>query len=379
MLVNLHALRFIAALVVLAVHTAPHLWASGIPREGWLSSVELFGFAGVDVFFVISGFIMWHTTHDDHGPGAAWHFLRRRAARIYSGYWPMLLLALLLWTIYHPEFIPQRDWWLSSSLMPNPAGSTMQINPGNLALPVAWTLIYEVYFYLAFGVFIAFRQRAALWYVWAAFGLIVLAGIYAVSAGMYRLDRLSETSLFFTLYLSPFFAQYLLGCLIGELYRRRRIPSPTAWLLIGLGLFFLAGWINARWFDGLLLMGNLVPQRVLLLSGAACAVTLWALGLDQRGKQFMPTLCLTLGGSTYTLYLVHTLWLLWLYDIGVRDWLAQTGLTIPGYWLAAIIIVLAAAVYYQYVERRLHHGFRRVLGVATAYKAAEPVNSGRES
>ena len=81
MLINLQLLRFLAALPVIAYHTAPHIWASGESRDGLLQTIQLFGFGGVDIFFVISGFIMWHTTLDDRGPADAWRFLRRRAAR----------------------------------------------------------------------------------------------------------------------------------------------------------------------------------------------------------------------------------------------------------------------------------------------------------
>ena len=144
MLVNLQALRFLAALPVLVYHIAPHVWASGVTRGGLLEHMHLVGFGGVDVFFVISGFIMWHTTPGDHGPADAWRFLRRRIARIYSGYWPFLLLAALIWYLYHPDLIPFKNWPLSTTLAPNPAGTTDQLDPGRLALPGAWTLRFEM-------------------------------------------------------------------------------------------------------------------------------------------------------------------------------------------------------------------------------------------
>lgn len=361
MLVNLQALRFLAALPVLAYHIAPHIWASGIPRGGWLHYNHLAGFGGVDIFFVISGFIMWHTTRDDRGLAAAWRFLRKRAARLYSGYWPFLLLSALLWYRYHPDLIPIKNWPLSTTLIPNPTGTTVQLDPGQLALPVSWTLVYEVYFYIGFAALVAFRRHTRVSTVLAILGVVVLAGIYAVYSGVFMPGRLLDSSLAFTLYLSPFCVEFLLGCLLGEWYRRRAIRWPLAWLAFGLAMAVLIGWVNARWFAGNLLLGYYIPQRVLLFSAAACGFVLWAVGLDQRGKAFLPRASLILGGSSYALYLSHTLWLQWFFDIGGRDWLARNGLTVPGYWLAALAMIIMAAAFYQFAERPLHRGFRRVL------------------
>ena len=52
---------------------------------------------------------------------------------------------------------------------------------------------------------------------------ILLESLSAVNAGMYSPERLISTSIVFTLYLSPFCGQFLLGCLIAELYRNRTI------------------------------------------------------------------------------------------------------------------------------------------------------------
>lgn len=363
MLVNLHLLRFFAALPVLAYHTAEHVWASGVPKEGWLYANHLAGFGGVDVFFVISGFIIWHTTHEENGHGAAWRFLRRRIARTFSGYWPFLLLSLLLLYLYHPQLLAQKDLLLSSTLIPKPAAPTSQLLPGRLSLPVAWTLIYEVYFYLAFGLLIVLRRQAKIGVIAIAVAAMIAAGLYAVYTGIFAIDRLLDASLLFTFYLSPYCLEFLAGCLLGEVYRRYTIRWPLAWLLFGVAMTVVIGWVNARWFGGRLNMGYYIPTRVLLFIAAAVGYVMWALSLDQQGKSFLPRVCLVLGGSTYALYLSHTLWLRWLYDIGVRDWLQQNGLTVPGYWAASLLIIAASAAYYQFAERRLHSGFRRVLGV----------------
>ena len=82
MLINIQFLRFAAALAVVVYHAGKHVAATGAD-PGWLFRAgEAVGFAGVDVFFVISGFIMFHTTRESAGAAAAAEFLKRRVARI---------------------------------------------------------------------------------------------------------------------------------------------------------------------------------------------------------------------------------------------------------------------------------------------------------
>lgn len=363
MLVNLHLLRFLAALPVLFYHAATHVWASGVPREGWLYAVYLVGFGGVDVFFVISGFIIWHTTRDENGPVAASRFLRRRVARTYSGYWPFLLFILLVLYLFYPHLLSRNDWLLSSTLIPDPMDTTLQLLPERLALPVAWTLVYEVYFYSAFGVLMVFRRSANTTAILIAVAVMIVAVLYASFTGIFNVEKFLDRSLLFTFYLSPYCLEFLAGCVLGIVYHARTIRWPWAWLFFGMLMTVVIAIVNVRWFDGQIHLGYHMHVRVLMFMAASVGFVLWALGLDQRKKQVFPRACLLLGGSTYALYLSHTLWFGWLREIGVKDWLQQNDLTVAGYCLASITIIILSAAYYQYVERRLHHGFRRTLGV----------------
>jgi peptidoglycan/LPS O-acetylase OafA/YrhL len=94
MLINVQFLRFAAAMLVVVYHVSAHIRDAGIDPGPFFQLSEAVGFAGVDIFFVISGFIMAYTTHAAAGAVDAWAFARRRMARIYSGYWPFFLLAL---------------------------------------------------------------------------------------------------------------------------------------------------------------------------------------------------------------------------------------------------------------------------------------------
>ena len=83
MLVNVQFLRFVAAMLVVFYHSSAHLNSTGVD-QGWLFEIfEAVGFAGVYVFFVISGFIMAYTTMGLEGVEPSVGFFERRLARIY--------------------------------------------------------------------------------------------------------------------------------------------------------------------------------------------------------------------------------------------------------------------------------------------------------
>lgn len=104
----------------------------------WVAAVINFGYAGVDVFFVISGVIMAHSTKNmGHGPRTATAFLLARFSRIYTGWWP----AMLLYVIYlkltqqlDPHIQLQASFFLYFSDL------------AGLVSIAIWSLMFELYF-----------------------------------------------------------------------------------------------------------------------------------------------------------------------------------------------------------------------------------------
>ncbi|WP_269219752.1 acyltransferase family protein [Brevundimonas vesicularis] len=151
---GVQALRFAAATAVVVTH-AVDLAGTRLGLETVLAggTLENFGAVGVDVFFVISGFIIATTTQGQTGVGAAGAFLWRRLRRVAPIYW-LLSLPILVGMARGGTLSPQVAaatflfWPFSGLEMTFPA-----LGPG-------WTLCFEMLFYAGFGLAIAGRAMA---------------------------------------------------------------------------------------------------------------------------------------------------------------------------------------------------------------------------
>jgi hypothetical protein len=175
---NLQVLRAVAALMVTIAHAAIVAQSFGLPVAGGAAGfyITTAGAAGVDLFFVISGYIMarYAARYARTGPAVALQFAAERAARIYPPWWLALFLFWAVCSVALPGIVaaPGWDWWHSLSLFPDlhaPAGVW------GLLLMVGWTLCFELYFYALVALGLAF-SAAWRWLVPGAVVALVLAG-----------------------------------------------------------------------------------------------------------------------------------------------------------------------------------------------------------
>ena len=140
---NIQALRAIAAIMVVLLHIA--LRAESIGYDSWALPFQYIGFAGVDIFFVISGLVMTITTYRHLGDRKyAIHFIQKRATRIYSNYWIILIIKLLfIWAGLNNGLREGISILGSITLFPG--------DQSNLIIAVAWTLMLELFFYFIFS------------------------------------------------------------------------------------------------------------------------------------------------------------------------------------------------------------------------------------
>lgn len=170
-------LRAIAAGLVVIEHAKNAISTEHLGLAPSDSPLSIFPFsAGVDLFFVISGFIMAYSSGGLFGrAGGRRIFLLRRLARIAPLYWLTTSFMVLVFIA-----LGSRAW--SGTSWPSVAASYLFLPAANAAgepfplFVIGWTLNYEMAFYAVFALFIGFRERAALALTAGAIVLIAICG-----------------------------------------------------------------------------------------------------------------------------------------------------------------------------------------------------------
>jgi len=272
-LIGLQYLRGLAALGVVAYHAAD--------RSGLAFPV---GKAGVDLFFVLSGFLMWAITDERSRPGS---FLADRIQRILPCYW--IVTSVMLGGALLGLFPAVRLtlWHVAASYLLLPAISPSNGQTWPLLVP-GWTLEYEAAFYLLFGLALLIPRRFQLGLLSAALLALSLAHIWVPR------DRVM---VFF--YTDARLLEFLSGLWLAQAWRHGFLSRvATAPLLAGSAILLLIGIPFA------------VPAApdTLLYGPPALLVVATMLTLESRAGG-IPAIgpARLLGDASYSIYLWHTL------------------------------------------------------------------------
>lgn len=182
---NVQALRAAAALLVVGVHVGN---ANGFearyvsPAPVLTHVLGTAGWYGVDLFFVISGFIMTVTTWSLFGSAKnGLTFLLRRITRIYPPYW-IALVPILIVYLFYPGIVNSH-----SAVAPDLVSSFLLLpQSGEPLLLVSWTLVFEMAFYLVFALALRLPRRwlPVVLFAWAL-SIVFAATHWAASPSPY--------------------------------------------------------------------------------------------------------------------------------------------------------------------------------------------------
>ncbi len=291
-------MRGIAALAVVASHTTPAAFA---------------GQAGVDVFFVISGFITWSITERPTTPG---RFLWRRLVRVAPLYW----IATALMALHQGAPIEAA---IKSALFVPYFGEGGNIWP---VLVPGWTLNYEMFFYLLVGLMLLCPRRT---------GVLLLAGLMLLLAASHPAVPGDDARLM--TYTNPLILEFLAGIGLAELWLRRTLPGPWIagpMIALGAGALFLP-----------LMHGPQDTGRFLFWGLPSLMIVGGAVSLEARGYVGRVLPLMLLGDASFSIYLFH-------------PFILKTVMTLfqhqPTVVRSSAVMLVAAAVgvvAYRYLER----------------------------
>nr|WP_238783608.1 acyltransferase [Streptomyces monomycini] len=329
----LDGLRLLAALMVLAYHYITL-------RDGWGDDPQAFsplvyhlseyGWLGVEVFFLISGFVIcmsaWGRSLGD--------FVTSRVSRLYPAYWVAVLLTAAVLTVW-PNVRSADNW---ETVLTN-----LTMLQQGLGVPdvddAYWTLFIELKFYLLFAV-VVFRgvtyRRCVLFC-----GLWTVAGVVALKSNS---DLLSVWAI------APYSPYFIAGIAFYLMHRFR--PTVLLWAIVAVSFLLAQHYLHGRLVMNLGAKAELAqgwPVRLAVLAAFALMAAI-ALGwFDNLQWRWLSTA----GSLTYPLYLLHMYVGFTLIDL-LRDRVPALAL-LPG----IVILMLALSwLVHRFVERPLGRKLR---------------------
>jgi peptidoglycan/LPS O-acetylase OafA/YrhL len=342
---SIQALRALAALGVVAFHTNGIVLSHGWPAHVF-PHVSRYGEIGVDVFFVISGFVMALVTHGvPSGLASARSFMFARIARVVPLYWLLTAFFIALVAVM-PGASDAFDhahvtaWHALTSFLFLPSMSWTGIAAP--VLGVGWTLNYEMWFYVVFAVAMCATRHRLL----AVGALLVLTS---------ALHLLPGEGVAFAFYTNPLVLEFVFGCCVGTLYASgRTVPVAAAAVLLlataAAGGAFAPTLTDANRF---LVFG--LPALAVVVAGLAFENKLrWNAWLER------------IGDSSYSLYLTH----LFSMPVVVRVLQAvDTQHRVPGDLMCGAVVVVSVVIglaSYRWIERPASRAVARWMAMPEA-------------
>ena len=371
---GLQALRFIAAALVVVAHAESRL-ARTFPEAASqtlvfeVGDIRHWGHWGVDLFFAISGFIMfWVTRGTFQRPGAVRSFLTKRTLRIVPIYWLLTAFSVLLLAVA-PSLFSYRGsmdvgWILASFAFIPWAAPEGFVAP---VLGLGWTLNYEMYFYLCFALMLLLPEKRAIWVISAFFLGSATLGAFVDLGSPWGRQATSWLLL-----------EFAAGMWVGKLYvsglelrRPMAIVGPLALLVLAGTIFHNPAPDAAAQVDN--------GGRLLLWGIPSAALLLWVLVSNWSPRDSrVGRIAVVLGDASYSIYLLQVFALpgvaLVFRKLGVNRWVA---FDLQVLLLAAVSIGLGY-VFFKCVEQPLSRRLTRgVRSAASGPVAARPVSLAR--
>ena len=298
---------------------------------------------GVDIFFVISGFILSTVVlRSPHhaGPGAAWHFLKRRLIRIFPIYWIIAIPVGL--RVFHASHHLGIEYLPGLFLLPSfsyPAWAMIE--------PAAWTLIFEMLFYYTLTLVQLLTVRRA-----------VLCAIVVLSSFVALGTVVSIRRPYWIVICNPILLEFIFGACVALIFQKFGRQRSLGISLVAIGVvgsvlleIFYSGAANGL---QMVLTNQHVFARVFTWGLMALALVMGVIFWSPTPTGWLGKTAVILGNASYSVYLVSIL----VHEAAARSFLAvvrnylplSNGLQLVGMVLTTAEVMFAGWLCYQLVE-----------------------------
>jgi exopolysaccharide production protein ExoZ len=288
---NIQVLRAAAAYMVVLAHAQAFI--NNFHPDALQSNL---GQSGVDIFFVISGFIMVYTNRN--AARSTGQFWLARIIRIVPMYWTATLVMVSLTLVgLHPSGLHQ---WDAADLVFSLLFIPRLMNNGisEAILSLGWTLTYEMFFYFVFGLTLLLRSPVR---------SVALITVIFLSLGLSGIV-LQPASFLAAHYLNPIIMEFAAGCVLGLVYiktdifkARHAARAGAVMILLGVALGILA---DHYYRDALF---HPPVHRLIMFGIPAMSIVAGTLALERSGYRCSGRFLLLQGEASYAVYLFHPL------------------------------------------------------------------------
>ena len=281
-------LRGVASMLVVLLHVTNNLEI--VSGQRFCFNLFLFGGSGVDIFFVLSGFIITYTSSKGLSqPAKMFPFIRRRLVRIFPTYWIIITLFLIA-QLALPSFYKTHYSFSIENLL-----STLFLLPGHAMVNgVSWTLSFELLFYLLFAIAFIIPTRKWAFYLFMIYALLIIA----IPVLGYDFEN---GNAWIKLISYPMNVEFFMGVAVAIIIPK--IPGSISMPLIITGcVMFIANGILSD-LNYYLLHNSF--NRVLVFGVPSFLIIAGLVSFELHRKIEIHNALLLLGEASYSLYLLH--------------------------------------------------------------------------